>query len=110
VAARKICPRCAEKVKSIAKVCRHCGHEFDAYDSAVAEARIAALRGEPQKQCPQCSLSIKVDAIDCPYCAYRFSEDELDATRMQQRRIEFAAGVAALLVIALVAWVALATR
>jgi hypothetical protein len=26
----KVCPRCAEKVKAAAAVCRFCGHEFDA--------------------------------------------------------------------------------
>jgi uncharacterized protein UPF0547 len=26
--AEKVCPRCAERVKAAAKVCRFCGHEF----------------------------------------------------------------------------------
>ena len=25
----KTCPRCAETVKAAAKVCKHCGHEFE---------------------------------------------------------------------------------
>lgn len=31
----KTCPRCAERVKSAAKVCRHCGHEFSQDEAAV---------------------------------------------------------------------------
>ncbi len=27
--ATKVCPRCAERVKTAARVCRYCGHEFD---------------------------------------------------------------------------------
>jgi hypothetical protein len=32
----KVCPRCAERVKSAAAVCRHCGAEFQAIEAAPA--------------------------------------------------------------------------
>jgi hypothetical protein len=32
----KICPRCAERVKSAAAVCRHCGADFQAIEAAPA--------------------------------------------------------------------------
>lgn len=32
--ASKLCPDCAEKVQPAARVCRHCGHRFDAADEA----------------------------------------------------------------------------
>lgn len=28
-AQEKVCPRCAERVQRLAKVCRYCGHEFE---------------------------------------------------------------------------------
>lgn len=28
-AGMKTCPMCAERIKSAARVCRHCGHSFD---------------------------------------------------------------------------------
>lgn len=34
--ATKVCPRCAERVKTAAKVCRYCGHEFT--DPSIARA------------------------------------------------------------------------
>lgn len=40
----KTCPRCAEKVKFAAQVCRFCGHEFDpAETKALADAEKAGL-------------------------------------------------------------------
>jgi hypothetical protein len=39
----KICPRCAEKVKLAAVVCRFCGHEFGSGDPSVEPRRAIPL-------------------------------------------------------------------
>lgn len=36
----KVCPKCAERVKAAAQVCRFCGHEFD--DAAQLDSRVLA--------------------------------------------------------------------
>jgi hypothetical protein len=36
----KTCPRCAEKIKAAALVCRHCGHEFETLSSAAIQASL----------------------------------------------------------------------
>lgn len=55
----KACPYCAEPVRVAAKVCKHCGREFQ------PERRTPPA---PEKACPFCAEPIRVEAVVCKHC------------------------------------------
>lgn len=83
----KVCPRCAERVNSGAKVCHHCGYEFMPDQPLLTTTGTPALpiASEPApavavavpvaiatKPCPNCGNEVKVDAKFCQHCGYQF--------------------------------------
>lgn len=75
----KTCPRCAEKVKTAAKVCKHCGHEFSAQEIKKAkDSEAVAGFG--------CGLLLIVGAIFAlSTCG---ESDEEEAARLKQEAVE----------------------
>jgi len=48
----KICPRCAETVKMAAKICKHCGYEFQAGEQPIPATSPAPAPSPPPAQQP----------------------------------------------------------
>ena len=42
----KICPQCAEQVKSAAKICKHCGYKFSAAEMAATNPSVSSSTGK----------------------------------------------------------------
>ncbi len=70
--AQKVCPQCAEKVKTEAQVCRFCSFRFA--DSAggvpvfYASAPAAAPGSTVLTSCPDCGGKVSRRASACPHC------------------------------------------
>jgi len=63
----KTCPRCAEIVKQAAKVCRYCGHDFEAQGTQPEREP-----GDGFVVCPNCMQVAGADAAECRRCGHRF--------------------------------------
>lgn len=87
IADTKVCPRCAERVNSGARICHHCGYEFMPEQPlltttnpvalpAVTAATPVMVMSVPadagMKFCSNCGKQVKADARFCQHCGYRF--------------------------------------
>lgn len=85
----RVCPYCAEQIKSAAKVCRFCQRELPTLAAEAAAAEIAHQRAleqgaseaqllelaearKPKGLCPRCDERISLDSAVCPNCSASF--------------------------------------
>lgn len=85
----RVCPYCAEQIKSAAKVCRFCQRELPTLAAEVAAADVAHQRAleqgaseaqllalaearKPKGLCPNCDAKISLDSAVCPKCTASF--------------------------------------
>ncbi len=87
----KVCPQCAERVQSGAKVCRHCSYQFvpvqpqPVLAAPVEQEVLQPTLEEPQpvavaastKVCPNCSGENASDAQFCMSCGQSFAEEQV---------------------------------
>ena len=88
-ATHRVCPFCAEQIKTEAKVCRFCQRELPtpaaeaaaleaahqrAVDQGASEAELRELAEarKPKGLCPNCDAKISLDSADCPKCTASF--------------------------------------
>lgn len=71
----KECPECAERIKVAARVCRYCGHRFDAREVALAveqaQATLTAAQGAVTwrgRRCPICDTQNGPEVPRCRHC------------------------------------------
>ena len=54
----RTCPHCAEKIRTNANLCKHCGHDVTP----------DAVKGETKKVCSTCNGSTPSDSVVCQKC------------------------------------------
>ena len=86
---RRVCPYCAEQIKTAAKVCRFCQRELPTVAAEAAAADLAHQRAreqgaseaqllelaearKPKGLCPNCDAKVSLGSTTCPKCSAFF--------------------------------------